>query len=305
MAAGRSPHGYGAAVAPQVGIVTESVATVPPADVRRLGIEVVPLPVLFGAEEHLDGADLPADEFYRRMLEDGAAPTTAAPSPGAYADAVGRAVAAGADEVVVLTLSSTLSAAHEAARAGTAGAPVPVHVVDTGTAAAAQGIVVRYCAELAAAGAPAAKAAAAAQRLSRHVGLYAVIPTLTYLRRGGRIGRLQGFAGERLGIKPLVTLRHGEVGAQGVVRSMEGAFARMVQLVRRAADGAAALELVVTHGGAPADAERLAGLLEGVPRRRPLDVVPFTPVMGAHTGPGVVGVAYGAFPPGLDLPPVA
>lgn len=288
-----------------VGIVTESVATVPEADVTKLGIQVVPLPVRFGDVEYLDGADLSADEFYRRMVDEGALPTTAAPSPEAYRDACERAVAAGADEVVVLALSSSLSSTYDAARAGAAALGVPVQVVDTGTAAAAQGILVRYGAELAAGGASSAEVAAAVQRLAPHVGLIAVIPTLEHLRRGGRVGRLQGFAGDRLGIKPLIRLRGSDIAGSGVVRSLHAAYGRMVELVRREAAGAAALEVMVTHGGAPGDADELAGLFEGMALRRPLDIVPFTPVMGAHTGPGVVGVAYGAFPHDVDLPPVA
>lgn len=289
----------------RVGIVTESVATVPVADVHRLGIEVVPLPVRFGADEYLDGADLSVEDFYRRMVDDEIVPTTSAPSPDAYAQACRRAVAAGAEELVVLTLSAGLSAAYEAAVAGTAQLEVPVQVVDTRTAAAPQGILVRYCAELVAAGTPAAEAAAAVQQIRDHVGLYAVIPTLTYLRRGGRVGRLRAFAGDRLGIRPLVCLRDGEVAGSGVVRSVDAGLDRMVELVRRAGEGAAALEVIVTHANAADAAATLATRLDGLGPRRPVDVVPFTPVMGAHTGPGVVGVAYGAFPTGAALPPMA
>lgn len=289
----------------RVGIVTESVATVPVADVRRLGIEVVPLPVRFGADEYLDGADLSVEDFYRRMVDDEVVPTTSAPSPDAYTQACRRAVAAGAEELVVLTLSAGLSAAREAAVAGTAHLEVPVHVVDTRTAAAAQGIVVRYCAELVAAGTPAAEAAAAVEQIRDHVGLYAVIPTLTYLRRGGRVGRLRAFAGDRLGIRPLVCLRGGEVVGSGVVRSIDAGFDRMVELVRRAGEGAAAVEVIVTHADAAEEAATLAARFDGLGLSRPVDVVPFTPVMGAHTGPGVVGVAYGAFPTWAALPPMA
>ncbi|MFC5999184.1 DegV family protein [Quadrisphaera sp. GCM10027208] len=289
----------------RVGIVTESVATVPAADVQRLGIEVVPLPVRFGTEEFLDGADLSAEDFYRRMVADEVVPTTSAPSPDAYEQACRRALAAGADELIVLTLAASLSAAHEAAVAGTADLEVPVHVIDTGTAAAAEGILVRYCAELVASGAPAAEAVAAVEQIRDRVVLYAVIPTLTYLRRGGRVGRLRGFAGDRLGIRPLVCLRGGEVGGSGVVRRMDAGFDRMVELVRRAGQGAAGLEVVVTHANAPEDAATLAARFDGVGLRRPVDVVPFTPVMGAHTGPGAVGLAYGAFPAQAPLPPVA
>lgn len=289
----------------RVGIVTESVATVPEADVRHLGIQVVALPVRFGEEEHLDGADLSVVDFYERMAAEDVTPTTAAPPPGAYAEACRRCVAAGAGEVVVVTLSSSLSSAHDAARAGTEDLGFPVHVVDSGTAAAAQGIVVRNAAGLAAAGASSTEVVAAVGRMAGCVGLFALIPTLRYLRRGGRVGRLQGFAGERLGIKPLIGLRDGEVGGNGVVRSLEGGYDRMVQLVRRAAEGAAAVEAIVTHANAPEGAAELARRLEALPLRRPVDIVPFTPVMGAHTGPGVVGVAYGAFPADVALAAVA
>ncbi len=287
-----------------VGIVTDSVATVPSADLARLGIEVVALPVRFGDEEYLDGADLDVDEFYRRMAA-GEEPTTSAATPQAYAAACQRALAAGASEVVVLTLAASLSSGHEAACAGARTLDFPVHVVDTRTAAAAQGILVRYCAELAAAGSPAIDVVAAAEKMAGCVSLHAVIPTLTYLRRGGRIGRLRGFAGERLGLKPILLVRDGEIGGDGVVRSVDAGLDRIVELVRRAGDTAMALEAIVTHGAAPELAESLAERIGALPLRRPVDIVPFTPVMGCHTGPGVVGVAYAAFPTGMDFPPVA
>lgn len=279
-----------------VGLCTESVACVPAPDVASLGIEVVALPVQFGLDVYRDGVDLDPAEFYARMATDEELPTTTAPSVGEYLAAYERLASRGHDDVVVVTLSSRLSVAAQNARLAAAGAALPVHVVDSGIAAAPQGLLVRAAARLAAEGADARAVVESVEALRPRVGLSAVIPTLRYLRRGGRIGRLAGFAGEHLGIKPIATLVDGEVRSGGVVRSLDQAYDRMTRhLVKLSRD--ARIEVGVMEADAAEAARTLADRIatEVAPER--LDIVPFTPVMGAHTGPGVIGVGWLALPP--------
>lgn len=279
-------------MAATVGICTESVACLPAADVSAFDIEVVALPVRFGLDTYRDGVDLDAAEFYARMAIDPELPTTTAPSVGEYLTAYERLAERGHDEIVAVTLTSRLSGAAQYARLAAESAPFPVAVVDSNTAAAPQGLLVRAAGQLAAARAPATSVVAEVERLRAHAGLIAVIPTLQYLRRGGRAGRLAGLAGEHLGIKPLATLVDGEVRAAGVVRSLDQAYLRMTRHLAQLTSSGDQLEVAVMHADAAEAAAVLAERVatEVAPSR--LDIVSFTPVMGAHTGPGVVGVGW-------------
>lgn len=276
----------------RTGVCTDSVACIPSRDAEELGVEVVPFPVLFGTGSYRDGVDMSPEEFYSRLAVEEELPTTSAPSPADYAAACVRLAERGCDEAVIVTLSEKLSMAVDNARAAAREAPIPVHVVDSRMAAAPQGLLARAAARMGSEGASGSEIVEELDRLRPHSGLLAVIPDLRYLRRGGRIGRLAGFAGERLGIKPLVTFVDGEVGSAGMVRSLPDAHDRMIKRLLELGAAARTLEVAVMEAAAQADAALLRGRVEAEVSPALLDEVPFTPVMGVHTGPGVVGVAW-------------
>lgn len=278
------------------GVCTDSVACIPPRDAEELGVEVVPFPVLFGTRSYRDGVDMEPSEFYSRMAVEAEMPTTSAPSPADYQAACERLAERGCDEVVIITLSGGLSMAAGSARVAATEVPIPVHLVDSRMAAAPQGLLARAAARLAAEGASGREVVEEVERLRPHGGMLAVIPELRYLRRGGRIGRLAGFAGERLGIKPLVTFVDGEVGSAGTVRSLPDAYDRMIKRLLDLGSTARTLEVAVMEAAAEADAARLRERVETEVSPALLDEVAFTPVMGVHTGPGVVGVGWLAWP---------
>jgi DegV family protein with EDD domain len=246
------------------------------------------------------GASLPADlaATWRIQIVDqhsetlGDRVTTAAPSPGEFLRAVERTAC---DEVVVLTVSSRVSATWNSARLAAADSPVPLDVIDTETAAGAQALVVLAAAQAAAAGADRAAVRAAASDAVGGVHLVAVVEGLHHLVRSGRVPGVAGWAGRMLGLKPLFEFRHGVARPLRPAASREAALTRIVGLWRRSArhaDQRDLLHAAALHADAEADAERL---LERIGEEHELTtelVLEFSEVMTAHTGPGLVGLAW-------------
>ncbi len=269
-----------------VRVLTDSVADLPAEIARRLGIEVVPLLVRFGAEEYRDGVDLSTEEFYRLLRTRSEFPSTSTPSPAAYAEAYDR-LSGEADELLVVCLSSRLSSAYQAALQGRElmRRRARVEVMDSGTAAILQGFVALRAAEAARAGASLEEALQAARRAAARADMLCTFDTLEYLRRGGRIGAAAAFLGSLLKVNPLLTLRDGAVAPAGRTRSRAAAAARLYEF---AAGFQRIEELAVEHTACPEEAEALAGRLSGLHPRERIILSKMTPVIGAHTGPGLL-----------------
>ncbi|MDI3299329.1 MAG: DegV family protein [Bacillota bacterium] len=280
----------------RVAVVTDSTATLPPGWAAEHGVEVVPLTVRLGGREYLDGVELAAGEFFRRLRETDEPATTSQPAPELFLSAYRKAAAAGASGIVVITLSSRLSGTYESARAAAdlwrEESDLPVLAWDSRSAAGGQALLVTAAVRLAEAGLDAEAILAALQKLQPTLHLEAVVETLRYLARGGRIGRAAAWAGTLLDVKPIVAL-----GADGVVepvarvRTFASALRWLLDsLARRYPDRDRPLHLVVIHADNPEAAARLE---EGVRRLGyPLAEfwrADFTPVLGAHTGPGLAG----------------
>ncbi len=267
-----------------VRIVTDNVADLPPDVVARYGMFVVPLPVFFGDEA--GGERMDPDEFYARLIKSDPLPTTAAPNPEQYATVYREIIEAG-DEVVVVTISEKLSATFSAAeRAITiVEAEGKVTVVDSRMATMAQGFVAIRAAQAAATGAARSEVAAAAREAIPHVGFLAAFDTMEYLRRGGRIGAAKALLGSVLRINPLITLQDGLVAPYGRARSRSQAIESLAEY----AAGFRTVEaLAIEHTACAEDAvslrETLAEKFPGVE----IYESRATPVIGTHTGPGLL-----------------
>jgi DegV family protein with EDD domain len=217
-----------------VRVLTDSVADLPAEVARRLGIEVVPLIVRFGAEEYRDGVDLSTEEFYRLLKARREFPATATPSPAAFAAACDH-LAEQAGEILVITLSSRLSGTFQAALQGRQlmRRRARVEVLDSGTAAIMEGFAVLRAAEAARDGASLEQAAEAARAAAARSDMLCTFDTLEYLRRGGRIGGAAAFLGSLLKVNPLLTLRDGVVQPAGRTRSRAGAVDRLYEYAAR------------------------------------------------------------------------
>lgn len=286
-------HRSGSLDLPDVAIVTDSTACIPPELVARHDIEVVPLHIIFGGRTFVDSlAD--TREFYDVLRRSRDRPTTAAPSPGMFVDAIRRA-AAGARPVLVLTVSAQFSAMYDSARQAIdlARAEAPgsdIRLMDSRNAAMAQGFVALAAARTAETGASIDEVIASAEAMADRVTLIAMLDTLAYVARGGRVPRVAAWAAGMLQVKPIVRFRASDIKLVGRTRTRARALDRMVELIAAEARGRA--HLAVHHAAAPDDAAYVLARL-----RERLDiaeayVTEFTQVMAVHTGPGLTGVAF-------------
>jgi len=275
-----------------VRVVTDSGCDLPPGLCEELGIEVVPLTIRFGDEALVDRKDLTPSEFWTKCKGAPALPETAAPSPGAFEEAYRKADSAGGGEgVVVITLSSKMSATIEAAglAAENASPDLAVRVVDSANASLGEGMVVFLAAKAAATGGNLAEVEEVARSAARRTKLIAVIDTLDNLRRGGRIGGAQALMGGLLSIKPLITVSHatgGEVAEAGKQRTRARALNALVDNVRAVGPVEA---LGVMHAEAP-DVEELLDRLDDIVPREDIVVADVGAVIGTHVGPRCIGV---------------
>jgi DegV family protein with EDD domain len=280
---------------PRTHVVTDSTAYLPDGLVAENGIHRVSLYVTLEGEERRESEISGAayTEFFERLRrsEDGA--TTSQPSVGDFVQAYEPLLADGG-EVVSVHISAGISGTCEAARqarhrlADEGRGGERIEVVDSRSGCGGQGLVALAAARAAAAGADGAQTLAAAQRARDGLRMWFAIDTLEYLRKGGRIGAAQALVGSALQIKPILTLEE-EIRPIERVRTRRRAFERMVDFAReRAADGADAW--VVQHIQDPEDAERLIEEGRGIFGREPLFASEIGPVIGAHVGPGLLGV---------------
>ncbi|MGQ9681386.1 MAG: DegV family protein [Anaerolineae bacterium] len=294
------PHFAGRAMpfSSRVAVVTDSVAQVEPQFARDLGITVVPMKLILGDQEYRDGIDIAPAELYRRMREEKALPRTSSPSVGDYVGAFTELLRNGAEAIVCLTPSSRLTMAFNAASwAAQMARPVfsgkRVAIVDTRIAACAQGFVALQAARVAAGGASVAQVVATAEAARQRVGLVATVDTLEYLVRGGRVSLAAGLLGNLLQVKPLLTIESdGTATCIARKRTTRAALDYMLEYVADRTHGRSALQLTVMQADAPQEAAELKRLLLQAWPTAEVVVTDFTPVMGGHTGPGLIGLAF-------------
>ncbi|MET9517805.1 DegV family protein [Streptomyces sp. NPDC002994] len=272
-----------------VAIVTDSTAYLPQQTMERHGITAVPLTVVIGDQALEEGTEISARSL-ALALQKRRSVTTSRPSPEVFAAAYRAAAEAGATGIVSLHLSSEFSGTYDAAVLAAQGAPVPVRVVDTGMVAMALGFCALSAAEVADAGGTVDEAVAAAEKRAAGMSAYFYVDTLDYLRRGGRIGAAQALLGSALAVKPLLELDGGRIEMLEKVRTASKAIARLEEIVAERA-GTRRVDIAVHHLAAPERAERLAERLRvRVPGLAELHVSEVGAVIGAHTGPGLLGV---------------
>lgn len=271
-------------------IVTDSAADLTPDDIAAYGLTVAPLTIQLPEGERRS-EELSPDDFYDRLeAMQPAIPTTNQPSPGLLAELYRRA----AGPVVSIHISSGLSGTANAARlAATDFAPGEVTVVDTLTLSGGQRFQVLAAAIAARAGWPAAAIVELLGRIQAQTEVIFTLETLSYLARGGRIGRVQALAGAVLNLKPLIDVSHGDgkYNTVGKSRTLPRALADLAEHLAGLYPGGGPLWVSVMHGRLPEQAERLAGLLRERLTIGQLEVLRVSPVLGVHTGPGVVGAA--------------
>ncbi len=275
----------------KIAVVTDSSATVPQDLAQELDIHVVPLWLNLNGQAFQDGVDMTPGEVYQWLRVSKNIPTTSSPSLGDFVRLYATLERESAG-IVSVHLSPSLSATHSTAVAASHLVDgVPIRVINCHTAAMGQGFVALEAARAAAAGAGLEAVVARATEVASKMNLFATIGTLEYLYRGGRIGGAATLLGTMLQIKPVLYLGNGHVDVFAKPRTKRRAITLMLQQMAELADGQP-LHVGILHAGVPEEAEALRQRIEDQFNCAELYVTPLTPVMGAHTGPGVLGVAF-------------
>lgn len=269
-------------------IVTDSSCDLPPEVVEEYGITVVPMYINVGSKSFLDGVEMTRPEFYEALPDFEVHPTTSVPGPQALTSVYEGLASAGAQEIVSIHIASSLSGMVNSARVAAGEFRLAaVQVVDSGNLTLGLGLQVLAAARAAQEGRSLAEVVALVEDQSARTHSFAAIYTLEYLRRSGRLSRLQAGLASALRIKPLLRIHQGQLEMERV-RTWQGLLRRLLEQL----EGLGSLEdVALVHADAP---ERLEELRRRVSPLFPTDRAPLvaevTPTIGAHVGPGAVGL---------------
>lgn len=274
-----------------VRIVTDSTADIPPEQAGAAGITVVPLTVFFGDDAYLDGVELDNAGFYRKLQASKELPRTSQPSPATFQEAYTRLIEEGADGILSIHLSSKLSGTYQSAfNASTSlpddGKKVPIEVVDSLSISVGMSRAILQAAQEAREGLSLAEIKAHALDQLERTHILAVLDTLEYVRRGGRIGTARALLGNMLSFKPIISLKDGVVVALEQPRTRSKAYARVAQTV----GDMAPVEMVSIAESDEQVGQQLAAALKTTYRGE-LPHYKLGAVLGTHTGPGTAAVA--------------
>ncbi|HEX9823124.1 MAG TPA: DegV family protein [Actinomycetota bacterium] len=265
-----------------IAVVADSAADLPPG--LAPAISIVPLTVRFGSNEFRDGVDLPATAFWERVDAGPEFPTTASPPPAALLEAYRAAAERGAAGVVSVHVSGKLSRTAESARMAGGEAPLPVEVVDSRSVSLGEGLVALAASEAAEAGGDLAAVAATARGAVARLEVYALLETVDFLRRGGRVGRAKAAVTDLLRIRPILSVEDGEPVLVARARTRGRALDEVLERAAGPAEAAGVL-----HGGA-SEASEVAARVREACGVEPI-VTLIGAVTGTHLGPAALGVA--------------
>ncbi len=281
----------------KVAVVTDSTSCLPPEIVKEYDIQVVPLYILYQGKSYRDGVDMTAQEVYRIMRRKQDLPTTATAAVGDFLGAF-REAAKKAESVLCIPLSGILSKTFEAASAAKnlAKEELPrtvIEVFDSRAVGGALGFIVAEAAKVAKAGGNLAAALEAAKKVMGKVRLYAMLDTLYYLARLGRIGRAAAWAGSLLDMKPILqhSPEHDEAMPVARPRTKRKGIECLLQLLRQRV-GSLRLHINIHHADDLEEAQRLVEKVKSEFNCAEVYITEFTPLMGVHTGPGLLGFSF-------------
>lgn len=270
-----------------VAIITDGAASLPGDCQDSASITVVPLRVLTGTA---NGSGPPPVTLAAVLAAPPGQIRTSCPAPARYLAAIGQA--ADGDGALICTTAASLSGSHQAALQAARHARVPVRVVDTGTAAGGQGLIVRAAAQAAGSGADLNEVAAVAERLRADVRLVGTLDNLDRLVASGRLSRLAGWTAAQLGVHPVFELRDGRIRELRPAHTQQAAEARMIGRLRGHYRPGSALHVCALHVSAPQRAQRVLAAVAAWRAPDTAYIGDFDVAMAVHTGPGVVGLAW-------------
>jgi DegV family protein with EDD domain len=276
----------------KVALVTDSTAYIPQALIDQYQIQVAPQILIWGQETLKDGVDIMPNEFYTRLKNAKVMPTTSQVTPSTFHQIFSKLLEQGQEVLAILIserISGTLTSAFQAQDMIP---DAPIAVVDSQTSAMAMGFQVLTVAKAAAEGASLAECKDLAEALRSKTGVVFTVETLEFLHRGGRIGGASRFLGTALNFKPILELSKGRVEAVERVRTRRKSIDRLIELVEERINGRSPVRLASINANAPEEAAQL--LEAAVKRFNAIETISaqVSPVIGTHTGPGTVGLAF-------------
>ena len=278
----------------KLAIVTDSTAYLPNELVEKHNLTITPLVVIWGEEVFEDGVDIQPSQFYTRLQTAKVMPSTSQATPAAMRAAFEKLIEQDYDVLGIFIsskLSGTIQSAIQAKDLMEKGAE-KITVVDSETTAMALGFQVLAVSKAVADGASLDDALALAEKARKNTGVYFAVDTLEFLHRGGRIGSAQRFLGTALNMKPVLTVQNGVVEAVERIRTKRKAIDRVLELVTEQVQGKDNIHLATLNANATDEAKAL--LDRATQQLNPVETVfsDVSPVIGTHTGPGTVGLAY-------------
>lgn len=275
-----------------VALITDSGCDLPDDVLAQYDIGLVPLYIIWGREELRDRFDVMPTDFYKRLATDPVHPTTSQPHPGDFKQAIEAAVRKGADEVVVITISSGMSSTYNSALRAAVMVDVPVHVVDARANSLTQGFEVLAAARAREAGGAVDDMIAAADRVRQNAATLLHVDTLEYLHRGGRIGRAAKWVGTILNLKPQLYVDHetGRIEPGTRSRSRSQSLNKLYDKFFSILDTSKPLHIGIVHGDCINDAQEMAERIQREFSPVELFIGMTSPMMGVHTGPGAMAL---------------
>ena len=276
----------------RIALVTDSTCDIPQDWRKKYEITVIPLTIVFGEEQLLDGVDISAVDFYDRLGTDPNHPTTSQPTPNDFKQVFEKVRKAGAEEILCITISSAMSGTMASATAAAKDFPIPVRVMDSRNNSMGLGWQVIAAARAREAGGGMNDMLAAAEKIRDRIVYFISLDTIEYLKKGGRIGDAVKWVDSVLKIKPLITVKRdtGTVGVGMPSRSRKLGLKNVYKTFFKQLDTTKPMHIAVMHNHVPADAEAMVARIkaEYAPAEIFIEIV--NPILGVHTGPGAVAL---------------
>lgn len=269
-------------------IVTDSTADLPSILTEELDITVVPVYLRFGEQVYRDRVDISEEEFYQRLLHDTVHPNTTQPSPQDFANVYDK-LSQEADGIISIHITSKLSGTYNSAVQGKkmVSEGCPIEIVDSQTLSIAIGLIVIQASKMAKSGMSLQQIVDELSKIIPNVHLLILFDTLKYLVKGGRIGKAKGLVGSVLNVKPLLTVRDGELMPSGQVRTRSKGIDRLLDFVKNATE---IQDLAILHSTTPDEAQALAERTSPIfPKERTI-LARLGPGLGVHGGPGILAI---------------
>lgn len=270
-------------------IITDSTADLSAETLKKHGIITVPLYIIWGEESLKDGVDIDKPTFYSRLPKDPIHPKTSQPTPADFVEVLKES---GAKEAVVITIADGLSGTYDSVCTARGMVDIPIHIVDSRSTSVGLGFEVMAAVRARDAGGDAQAVVAAAEKVRETVSVLFVVDTLEYLHKGGRIGGAAKLLGSALQLKPLLELdnQNGMIDAVERIRTRSKSLQRLVEATFERVDPDKPVRVAVMHGAAPDEAAEVYKEIQTICSPLELITSEISPVLGVHTGPGVVGI---------------